>query len=182
MIIDRVLTSLLLAVFTATAYGQHGRLGGSGTYCRDGWKFSATYVLEPWSLAHQHVSIEGLGEVMHTDATGGIPDTLHRVVDPVDETYWGYDLEVEPGGEIGTAQLRFRPLSLTAERLPKDYHPRQVPNVAAFHALAAPPLPSGTFKSGEVIAVDVMRNPATGQKVVDYIEVEFEPVYRTVTA
>lgn len=178
----RVLIALLQAAFAATtAYGQHGILGGSGTSCRDGWKFSATYVLAPWSPAHQHVSIEGLSDVMHTDAKDGRPDTFHRVfVDPVAESYWGYDLEVEPVGDTGTAQLRFRPLSVTAEQLPKDYHPQQVPNVAAFHALPSPQLPSETFQSGEVIAIDVMKNPATSQNVVDYIEVEFEPVYSAV--
>ncbi len=182
MINNRVLAVLLFAVFSGTAsYGQRGILGGSGTACTDGWKFSATYVLEPWSPAHQHVSIEGLSEVMHTDAKDGTPDTFHRVfVDPVTESYWGYDLEVSPLGETGTAQLRFRPLSLTAEQLPTDYHPRHVTNVATFHALPSPQLPSGTFQSGQIIGVDVMKNPATGQKVVDYIEVEFEPVYTLV--
>jgi catechol 2,3-dioxygenase-like lactoylglutathione lyase family enzyme len=184
MISKKVLAAWLLGGFAATVvYGQHGILGGSGTYCRDGWKFSATYALEPWSPAHQHVNIEGLSEVMHTDAKDGRPDMFHRVfVDPVAETYWGYDLEVKPLGETGTAQLRFKPLTLNADQLPKDYHPRHVPNVATFHALPPPQLPSGTFESGEVIAVEVMRNPATGQKVVDYIEVEFEPVYAEVKA
>ena len=180
----KVMAALLLAGFAGpSVYGQHGILGGSGTYCRDGWKFSATYVLQPWSAAHQHVSIEGLSDVMHTDAKDGSPDTFHRVfVDPVAQAYWGYDLEVEPLPETGTARLRFRPLSLRADQLPKDYHPRQVPDVATFRPLPSPQLPSGTFQSGQVIAVDVMRNPATGQKVVDYIEVEFEPVYTAAKA
>jgi hypothetical protein len=95
----------------------------------------------------------------------------------VAQTFWGYDLAVEPVGDKGKAQLRFKPLSLRADELPTDYHPRQVPNARTFHALPSPQVPHGTFQSGQVIAVDVMTNPATGQKVVDYIEVEFEPVY-----
>ena len=179
MTTNKTLFALLLAgLATTSAYGQHGILGGSGTSCSDGWKFSATYVLEPWLAAHQHASIEGLSEVMHTDAKDGSPDTFHRVfVDPVAQAYWGYDVEVEPLGEAGTARLRFKPFSLRADQLPKDYHPRQVPDVATFRALPSPQFPSGTFQSGQIIAVDVMKNPVTGQKVVDYIEVEFEPVY-----
>ena len=173
------LIALLLAGFAALpVYGQHGILGGSGSYCRDGWKFSATYVLEPWSQAHQHVNFEGLSEITHTETNDSNPDTFHRVfVDPVEQAYWGYDLEVEPSGDTGTARLRFRPLSLRANQLPSDYHPRHVPDVATFRAFPSPQLPSGTFPSGQVIAVEVMRNRATGQTVVDYIEVEFEPVY-----
>jgi hypothetical protein len=98
-------------------------------------------------------------------------------VDATAQTYWGYDVEVEPVGETGSARLRFRPFSLHADQLPRDYHPIQVPNVAEFRPLPAPQFPAGTFQSGQVIAVDVLKNPATGQKVVDYIEVEFEPIY-----
>ncbi len=169
---------LAAGLLTSSAYGQRGILGGAGTYCGDGWKFSASYVLEPWSPGHQHVNIEGLSEVMHTDAKDGRPDTFHRVfVDPVAQTYWGYDVEVEPQGEAGSARLRFKPFSLQAYELPTDYHPIHVSNVATFRALPAPEFPTGTFRSGQVIAVDVLKNPATGQKVVDYIEVEFEPIY-----
>ena len=115
---------------------------------------------------------------MHTDAKDGSPDIFHRVfVDPVEQTYWGYDVEVDPVGETGTARLRFRPFSLRADQLPTDYHPRRVPEVATFRALPSPQFPAGTFQSGQVIAVDVMNNSATGQKVVDYIDVEFEPVF-----
>ncbi len=62
---------LLTGLASTPVSGQRGMLGSSGTYCRDGWKFSATYVLEPWLPAHQHVSIEGLSDVLHTDAGNG---------------------------------------------------------------------------------------------------------------
>ncbi|MBV9302740.1 MAG: hypothetical protein JOY62_10710 [Acidobacteriaceae bacterium] len=168
-------TLLVASLLVGSAHAQHGILGGAGTYCSDGWKFSASYVLEPWSPG-QHISIEGVTDVMHTDAKDGRPDTFHRVfVDPAAQTYWGYDVEVEPVGETGSARLRFRPFSLRADQLPKDYHPIQVPNVANFRELPPPQFPAGTFQSGQVIAIDVLKNAATGQKVVDYIEVEFEP-------
>jgi len=173
-----VFAFLLTVLATTPAYCQHGVLGASGAFCRDGWKFSATYVLEPWLPDHQHVSFQGLTDVIHTDAQDGRPDIFHRVfVDPVAQTYWGYDLEVEPQGETATARLRFRPFSLRADQLPNEYHPHHVPDVATFRPLPSPQFPSGTFQSGQIIAIDVMKNPATGQKVVDYIEVEFEPVH-----
>jgi hypothetical protein len=165
----------LLAV--SSAYGQNGILGGAGTYCADGWKFSASYVLEPWSPG-QHVNIEGLSDVIHSDAKDGKPGTFHRVfVDPVNRTYWGYDVEVEPQGNPGSAWLRFKPLSVVADQLPTDYHPKHVPDVATFRPLPAPQVPTGTFESGQIIAIDVLNNAASGQKVVDYIQVEYEPVY-----
>lgn len=173
---------LLAGGLAASAHGQRGILGAAGTYCRDGWKFSASYVLEPPLPCCQHISIQGATDVMHTDAKDGRPDMFHRFfVDPSAQTYWGYDIEVEPLGETGSARLRFKPFSLRADQLPKDYHaspsPIHIPGIADFRALPPPQLPTGTFQSGQVIAVDVLKNLATGQKVVDYIEVEFEPTY-----
>jgi hypothetical protein len=65
--------------------------------------------------------------------------------------------------------LRFQPFGLRAEQLPKEYH------AAEFRSLEVPEFPSQTFQSGQMIAVDVLINPTTGQKVVDYIQVTFEP-------
>lgn len=171
---------LVSAIFVANFARGQQILGGSGTDCRDGWKFSASYILEPGSPCCEQIAIHGTTDVMHTDAKDGRPDAFHRFfVDPVAQTYWGYDVEVEPLGESGTARLRFKALSLRADQLPKDYHatpsPIHVANIAEFHALPPPQFPAGTFQSGEIIAIDMLKNPSTGQKVVDYIEVEFEP-------
>jgi hypothetical protein len=108
---------------------------------------------------------------MHTDAKAGRPVIFHRfLTDPASKTYIGYDVEVEPMEKIGSARLRFRPFSLRADQLPKEYH------AADYQALAPPLFPAETFQSGQTIAVDVLVSPTTGQKIVDYLEVSYEPI------
>lgn len=179
---ERLVVWLLAGLLAGLASGQRGILGGAGTSCRDGWKFSASYVLEPPLPCCEQISIQGATDVMHTDAKDGKPDIFHRFyVDRAAQTYWGYDVEVEPLGGTGSALLRFKPLSLRADELPKDYHaapsPIHIGNLVEYRELAPPEFPNGAFRSGQVIGVDVLKNSATGQKVVDYIEVEFEPAY-----
>jgi hypothetical protein len=112
----------------------------------------------------------GQTDVMHTDAKDGQPDVFHRfLTDPASKTYWGYDVEVEPTDNPGSARLRFKPFSLKADQLDKRYHAEE------FRALPSPQLPDETFQSGQTIAIDVLKNPITGQRVVDYLEVSFEP-------
>jgi hypothetical protein len=162
---------LLALCFTASAYGQPGLLGGAGTSSRDGWKFSVSYVVEPPLSPGQHLSVKGQTDVMHTEAKDGRPVIFHRfLTDPAAKIYCGYDVEVEPMEKPGYARLRFKPFSLRADQLPKEYH------AESFRALDSPQFPAETFQSGQTIAIDVLANPATGQKVVDYIEVSYEPV------
>ena len=164
-------TFLLAGSLAASAYGQGGLLGGAGTSSIDGWKFNASYYVEPQLSPGQHLSIVGQTDVMHTEAKDGRPVIFHRFfTDPEAKTYWGYDVEVEPTEKLGAALLRFRPFSLRAEQLPKQYH------AAGFLALPPPQFTTETFRSGQTIAVDMLKNPATGQKVVDYIEVSYEPI------
>jgi hypothetical protein len=161
---------LLAGCLAAPTTAQPGLLGGAGTYSRDGWKFSCSYVLKPPLLPGQHSSIQGQTDVMHTDAKAGSPVIFHRfLTDPASKTYLGYDVLVEPVDGTNSATLRFRPFSLTADRLPKEYH------AAEFLPMALPKFPVETFQSGQTIAIDLLTNPATGQKLVDYIQVSFEP-------
>ncbi len=123
------------------------------------------------ALPGQHLSIAGQTDVMHTEAKDGRPVIFHRFfTDPESRTYWGYDVEVEPTEKPGSALLRFKPFSLRADQLPKQYH------AADFLALPPPLFPMATFQSGQTIAIDMLKNPATGQKVVDYVEVSYEPI------
>jgi hypothetical protein len=161
---------LLLAGCLAVTAAAQTALGGAGTYSSDGWKFSCSYVAKPPLLSGQHLSIQGNTDVMHTDAKDGKPVVFHRfLTDPASKTYWGYDVVVEPTGERNSATLRFQPFSLRADQLPKEYH------AAEFRSLGVPEFPSQTFQSGQMIAIDLLVNPTTGQKVVDYVQVTFEP-------
>jgi hypothetical protein len=165
-------TFLLAACLAPSAYTQDGRLGSEGTYSGDGWKFFATYVAEPPLAPGQQISIKGHDDVIHADARDGLPVTFHRFfTDPASKTFIGYDVEVEPIERPGSARLRFKPFGLRASELPKGSH------AADFQPLPTPQLPAETFPSGQMIAVDILKNPTTGQKVVDYIEVSYEPIH-----
>ena len=166
-----VSTFVLAGCLTASLSAQPGLLGAAGSYSRDGWKFSVSYFVQPPLAPDQHLSIKGQTDVLHTEAKDGTPVIFHRfLTDPASKTYWGYDVEVEPTETPGVARLRFKPFSKHAGDLPKEYH------AAEFRALASPQFPAEAFQSGQTIALDVLTNPATGQKVTDYIEVSFEPI------
>ena len=74
---------------------------------------------------------------------------FHRFfTDSGTHTYFGYDLVVEPQGQTNSAIVKFQPLSLHADKLPKKYAS------AAYKAVGLPRFPAETFKSGQTIAVD----------------------------
>src|SRR5260370_4264038 len=84
---------LLAGCLTASAYAQPGLLGAAGTYSRDGWKFSVSYVVEPPLSPDQHLSVKGQTDVIHTEAKAGRPVIFHRfLTHPASRTYCGYTL------------------------------------------------------------------------------------------
>jgi hypothetical protein len=99
-------------------------------------------------------------------------------MDPESKTYLGYDLEVEATDKPGKAQLKFKPFSLRTDQLPDrpahagDKHYQ----TAEYRELPAPHFPMETFPSGQMIAVEMLKNAATGQRVVEYVEVSYEPI------
>jgi hypothetical protein len=113
---------LFAGYLTVSAFGQPNLLGGAGTSSAHGWKFYASYFIEPKLLPGQHLSIAGQTDVMHTEAKDGRPVIFHRFfTDPESRTYRGYDVEVEPTEKAGSALLRFKPFSLRADQLPQQY-------------------------------------------------------------
>lgn len=169
MIDSRKFLSLFVLAASAAALAstQPGAFDEGSTTGGSGWKFSYTAVAQPPLSSGQHIKIQT--DATHTDAPGG-PTVFHRFfTDPVNRTYFGYDLAVEPLGQTNSAIVKFQPLSLRGDQLPSKY---------ASSELRAAPLPRfslQTFKSGQTIAVDVLQNPGNGQKVVDYILVAFVP-------
>jgi hypothetical protein len=88
----------------------------------------------------------------------------HLIDDPAHKSYFGYDILLEPAADGNTAQIRIEPLrpwrvdvsgppGWTSLRLPK--YPL-IPNV----------------KVGDTVALDLLVNAATGQKIVDYLTLE----------
>jgi uncharacterized protein YecT (DUF1311 family) len=81
--------------------------------------------------------------------------------------YFGYDMEVEPINErAGTYRVIFSALTLTPEDL-------KLPDPANWRMLPAPIFPPPQILStADTIALDLFENPATGQKIVDYIRLK----------
>jgi hypothetical protein len=87
----------------------------------------------------------------------------HRVVtDAVQKSYFGYDFRVERKGEA--YQVRIEPLNLTPEEL-RDVS--VAPNWTKLSLPNYPVIPDA--RVGDTVAIDVLVNPSTGHRVVDYI-------------
>jgi len=177
MIDSRKFLSLLVLAASAAALAftqastqastQPGAFSEGSTIGGNGWKFSYAAVAQPPLSTGQHIKIQT--DATHTDGGGG-PTVFHRFfTDPVNRAYFGYDLVVEPLGQTNSAIVKFQPLSLRGDQLPRKYASSQ------FRAAGLPRFPAQTFKSGQTIAVDVLENPGNGQKVVDYIQVAYVP-------
>ncbi len=166
MTAKRSYLSLILLAGCAMAASSEPGTFSDGTHSAAGWTLHYTAVARPPLPAGQHVRIQT--DATHTKS-GMAPVVFHRFfTDPVTKTYFGYDLVVEPFGQTGNASVRFQPLSLHAGQLPAQYASSD------FKAVGLPRFPVESFKTGQIIAVDVLQNPATGQKVVDYVQVARE--------
>ena len=89
---------------------------------------------------------------------------FHRVVqDRSQRRYFAYDVLVEPKNDSRAFQVRIEPFSLSAT----DLAEMQVdPSWTYVPLLKYPLVPD--VRAGDSVAIDLLENPATGQKVVDY--------------
>jgi hypothetical protein len=113
--------------------------------------------------------VPGLGNDFSTSTTDG-PGAIHRImVDRARRVYFGYDVVVEPLPEANTYRVAFQQLVTTpelAKRLPKD-------TATGWAQLPAPAFPAAqTIRGGDVLALNLLTNGATGQKIVDYVTVQ----------
>lgn len=166
-----ILSALLMAACAVSSHAaQPGLIRQGSTTGGDGWKLSYSAVAKPPLAPGQHFGIQT--GASHTEVPGG-PPVFHRFfADPVNRTYFGYDVVVDvkvSAGKTNPAAVKFQPLSLRGDQLPSEY------GAADFHSAAIPRFPTETFQAGQTIAVDVLKNPATGLRVVDYIQVTLEP-------
>jgi hypothetical protein len=152
------------------ALGQSRRLeSGNASTSQFGFYFE-TY-LDPGIPELANV---GGGSVM--DAKG----TVHRyMLDHTRQMYFGYDASVEVLPEPNTYRVTFSQLTLTpelAQRIrpdsPSNWRPVPTPGWGSPTVL--------TIRGGEVVAMTLLTNSATGQKIVDYVTVQ-EPARRPVT-
>ncbi len=86
----------------------------------------------------------------------------HIIEDPAHKRYFGYDVRLQPAGDGNTAELRIEPL-----------HPSRAGEISAgpgWTLLALPKYPViPGVKVGDTVALDLLVNAATGQKIVDYL-------------
>jgi hypothetical protein len=167
--------SVLIAVAAlglARAAGAQSSLGvDNGIVAREGYGFYWETRLEPAVPAL--TSSFGTGTA---DASG----VIHRVMlDGARRVYFGYDVIVLPLKGLNEYRLTVQPLTLTpqlASRLLGEDH-------AKWTFLAAPLMetPGGSVKAktmsmdingGDVLALTLLKNEATGQRIIDYVTVQ----------
>src|SRR5215831_14446016 len=148
--------SLFLSLFLfagCIAAAEPGLFKSGSTTGADGWKLNYSSVARPPLPAGQHIAIQT--EATHTDEPGR-PPVFHRLfADPVNKTYFGYDVVIQPSQDSGPAVVRFQKLSLGADQLPREL------NAAAYHAATVPQFPQQTYHAGQTIALDVLKSPTS---------------------
>jgi hypothetical protein len=88
----------------------------------------------------------------------------HLIDDPIHKRSFGYDLAVTPDAGANTVQLKIAPMKFA------DGKPYSVqPGWTLIELPRYPVIPK--VNVGETVALDLLVNPATGQKVVDYLTV-----------
>ena len=94
---------------------------------------------------------------------------IYRIIrNDKNKTYIGYDLEAKEAGEKGKYIVSFKPLSSESAKKSAE--------VEGYTAKTLPKYPDSIeVKEGDTIALDVMENPQTKEKVVDYIKIFYKP-------
>ena len=91
---------------------------------------------------------------------------FHRVVlDRNQRRYFAYDLLVEPKDGSQALQVRIEPFSLSATELAETQ--MVDPSWTPIPLLKYPVVPD--VRAGDTVAIDLLENPTTGQRVVDYL-------------
>ncbi len=111
--------------------------------------------------------------------TGGYSATHRYFRDDIDYRYVGYDLLVEQDAQPDTFKLTF--LDLGIGPLEFAVTPNRNTNLTDWKKLAALPLPAPrTVHAGEKVEVPVWIDPATGQKLIDVIQVQQSPAPQSI--
>lgn len=108
----------------------------------------------------------GTGVVRLPGAVFPAQDWTHRVISDVENRRkFGYDLILEPLGDPQTARLRIEPLNQSGQGPKIGIEP-------GWTMLAPPRFPIlPVVHVGDTVAIDLMINPRTGQKIVDYLTI-----------
>jgi hypothetical protein len=144
---------ILLTLATTTLSGQDNGLGVTDPSWNGIWIRFVTKV-EP---SGDYVR-DRLGGAVLTE-----PGKPHHVIDdPVHKRTFGYDLRLEPSADGNAAQLRIEPLRAPQYSVKNGWTLLGLPRY--------PVVPN--LRIGDTVALDLLVNPATGQKIVDYLTLE----------
>jgi len=124
---------------------------------------------------------DGTGLEIFTETTGStqidsegsmgiFQDVVNRmVIDRANNVLFAYNLEASRGTDKDTVMVRIMPFSDTAEAWQKDFAKiglhvsgQRFPTVAAIREFPA-------VKIGEVVTLDILYNPSTGEKIYDVL-------------
>jgi hypothetical protein len=141
-------------ILACSVFGQAQWLQ-SGSVTKDGVEVTYRTRIEPPSNSEQ-LNMGG--------GTASSRDVWHRFLyHSKDRKYLGYDIQIRRQG--GRFEVTLLPLTASPEKLRLD-------PVGGWTMLPLPKTPgTQTMKAGETIAVDLLVNPLTGQKVVDYLTI-----------
>jgi len=91
-------------------------------------------------------------------------DRVSRIIeDKGNKLYFGYDLTLEALPHSQIYEIRIEPLTLTPDKLRKVVD-------STWGRLSLPKYPViSELRLGETVAIDLLVNPSTGEKIVDYI-------------
>jgi hypothetical protein len=149
---------IMLAAFVATTlYGQENSIRMDGGPSWKGLSIRFSPRVEP----------DGSGA---SNALGGtVIDLLGGVVgqrfidDPAHKRSFGYDVRVEPSPNGNSAQIRIEPLHSAQHAVQSGWTQFGLPAGLPKY----PVIPD--LKAGDTVVIDLLMNPATGQKIVDYL-------------
>ncbi len=107
---------------------------------------------------------------LEKDVVGGVivNGGVHRIWrDAEQKVYIGYDLAIESASSPGVLRVRIAPLSLTARQMAEHGIPETWTRISLPTYPVVPEV-----HVGDTLAIDLMANPRTGQKLVDYLTVQ----------
>lgn len=156
---NKLASVILLAASVSFSQPRGAQLGSGGT-SSNGVRVQWETRLEPGSPP---ISEHGGGTISEKNVI------KRHFVDFDNRTYFGYDLRAEPLPD-GRIRLRFEPLTITPAKMSEIF--KEVANWTPL------PLPKGPatveVRSGDTLAMDLFANPATAQRITDYLQFTIE--------
>jgi len=159
----RVLPAALMALAATLAWCQEKsiRMDGGPSWKGFSIRFSSKVEPDP-----NGASSELGGTVI--DLPGGVVGQRF-IDDPAHKRSFGYDVRLSPSADGSTAEIRIEPLHAAKHAVQNGWTQFGLPAGLPKY----PVIPN--LSVGDTVALDLLVNPSTSQKIVDYITLEREP-------